>query len=287
MANRPPGRCAFCDKGGVTKEHLFSDWMRGIFPRKLGYNMHRKTAIERSDGEIRFTPTAKIRQGDILTIRVRAVCRKCNNEWMSNLVEEGAKPNLERLIRADQFELDDKGQKAVATWAAVKCVVCEYRDRPTAGVTSKDKHFIWIRKRPPSHWQIWIGHYEGTEWFPARYRHHGWGLLRQEGALVGVLPPFAVPDQPNDTQATTFVIGRVLIHIISCDVSAVAKRFRDPLARKLHQIWPPQRDRAFYIFPRKIVWPPVSQPLTDEDVMSVADAFFNSTVSASEARLNK
>ena len=32
---KPPGRCIFCGKVGLTKEHMWADWLRSYIPREL------------------------------------------------------------------------------------------------------------------------------------------------------------------------------------------------------------------------------------------------------------
>src|SRR5271169_2401942 len=69
---KPPGKCIFCGGPGVTHEHLFSDWLRDLFPRSAADTHTIAQAVA-------WTPRPRfvrqIRQGHSGTRTVRKVCR--------------------------------------------------------------------------------------------------------------------------------------------------------------------------------------------------------------------
>ena len=80
--------CAFCfATQGLTKEHIISDWVNGLFPGRSEVNYQ--------DGKGR----AEKWHADKIDWKARVVCRDCNNGWMSDLESTLAKPSLTPLIR--------------------------------------------------------------------------------------------------------------------------------------------------------------------------------------------
>jgi hypothetical protein len=128
MRNRPAfkygrGRCIFCERQPpeikISKEHVFADWLRAIFPRSdkithtLGY-VNWTTA----PGSSRPTITAKRGQGHSGSKKVKAVCQSCNETWLSNDIEDAAKPILIPLIANQTLTLNVEMQWRLARWAA-------------------------------------------------------------------------------------------------------------------------------------------------------------------------
>ena len=31
---KPPGQCIFCERTGLTKEHVFPDWLNSLYPKR-------------------------------------------------------------------------------------------------------------------------------------------------------------------------------------------------------------------------------------------------------------
>src|SRR4051794_33684283 len=79
-------RCCWCGTPKVTREHVFGKWMRDMLP----------------DAE--FTFTRRLPNGQLVSKMVRLielqtkhVCRKCNNDWGSDL-ETRAQKALEKVL---------------------------------------------------------------------------------------------------------------------------------------------------------------------------------------------
>src|SRR5258706_8629356 len=111
---RPPGKCIFCDQGGLSKEHMWADWLRDYIPRAM---------LEHIIGEVAIFPdkrelTRKRRAGDPHSRKIRCVCEECNNEWMSQL-QEDAKPFLLPMLTGIHTSLRRKGQTTLAAWVAM------------------------------------------------------------------------------------------------------------------------------------------------------------------------
>jgi hypothetical protein len=151
----PPGRCISCNSLGLTREHMWADWLRDYIPRER---------IEHYTAFKTFVPdkaeqTLKRRTGDPHSTRIKCVCRKCNNEWMGKL-QENAKPYLVPMLEGKNISLFRNGQNAIAAWATMMVMVSEYleKDQGMVAIPSADRHWLYKQHRPPSsRWRIWIG----------------------------------------------------------------------------------------------------------------------------------
>jgi hypothetical protein len=72
--------CGFCGSEGVTKEHLWPDWVRREIQDSRGYKTF-VAEIERRGQTTRYRSPS-------LEQRVRMPCDTCNHRWMSDLENE-------------------------------------------------------------------------------------------------------------------------------------------------------------------------------------------------------
>jgi hypothetical protein len=110
-----PGRCIFCGAGGLSKEHIWSEWTYELVPPIPG-GEHVKTVYQSAKHNPKITgvESSKQRQGSTNTIKLYAVCKtECNNGWMSRL-DEAAKPLLTPLILGQPAVLSEKSLRTVA-----------------------------------------------------------------------------------------------------------------------------------------------------------------------------
>jgi hypothetical protein len=239
------GHCIFCGSSGMSKEHLFSDWLRELFPRSAA-DTH--TIGESRDGEpLRL----RQRQNHSGSKKVRVVCKKCNNGWIS-IVDDAAKAVVLPLIRGEAAVVSSKTQHALALWFAKIAIVGDSRDR--RGYISQSERATFMRQREPSAlWEMWLASYEGTD-----YRDLA---LFQNGANLDALKLAAVggPAVPvGYLQATTFGIGKLVALVIGNDIPQL--RFSvgtfSPRARRIWPLGP------------SFNWP-ILPPLNDSETKSV------------------
>jgi hypothetical protein len=158
MANAPPpGRCIFCDQLGLTKEHLWADWLKRFLPRKATTHYH-VTSMSRVAGNEVFAhePQTKHQTGDIRSRRVKVVCGTCNNGWMGRL-QEAAKPKLAQLLRGTWSGLSADDCATISAWAVMFTIIVERLDLSTAAVTAAERKAFSLDRRPPANWMIWAG----------------------------------------------------------------------------------------------------------------------------------
>lgn len=227
---KPPGKCIFCGRGGLTKEHIWSDWTKEHLPKLRG--SHRSTLVVETAG-IQGLNRVRKRQGQV-DAQVRAVCRvHCNGGWMSAM-EERVKPILTPLMLGGAAVLSHERQRDLAAWMAMKCMVLEF-DAPETVVTPlAEREWLMHHQEAPSNWRIWIASQLGMKWRTGSLRTaHTLG-----GARRGETP--ATPDGTfaKNTQSITLGFGRLAIKAISTRVPELDLIPDGVYPRIWFQIWP-------------------------------------------------
>ena len=252
--------CIFCGGRGLTKEHIWPRWLHAYIPPELKEHAVR---LEVNWPDRAETSIVK-RQGDTQSRTVRRVCVNCNGGWMSAL-QERAKPIIVPLLSACRGVLTRKQQTTLAAWAAMTTMTAEQIDERKMTVSQEDREYLMQHGEAPGHWRIWLADYR-CERRKSRYDFRCAPLY-----LAGeIVPdqPYAGPATPN-TQASTFVLGRLLVHTFCSTAirSQVARwRFRSPVcAPAMQQIWRVRTPR--------IQWPP-TVTLDDRGAEHVAEAFY-------------
>jgi hypothetical protein len=187
MRFKPPKTCYFCNAAGdLSKEHVWPQWMRQLAPaldrerstRTLGFA---RTALD-SWSEL---PTEIVTQpGDVLTARVREVCRSCNNGWMSRL-EQHAQPILSLLADGryalGSIAIPPEDAAVVARWA-LKCAwMRELATKGPRTPTSDMRLHLKEWMTPPPCTRVWAARYMGQETFAShstnitlQHHEHDW-----------------------------------------------------------------------------------------------------------------
>lgn len=226
------GYCIFCGGRGLTKQHLFPQWIGKVLPR-MGLDQHEQFVAEincSAPDLITVAPELQKKRGHGLTRKIRKVCGACNSGWMSKL-ETDAKQFLEPMILGKEQLLSVNAQKIVASWVAMTSIVAEYTDLPRQAISESDRKLLFQMKEPPKHWNIWIGKYSGgsSEW-NLRYVHHGMTAALRTA-------PSAIPANPN-TQVSILVVGHLLVCAISSTISTPDFNFNPWQAQTLVKLWP-------------------------------------------------
>jgi hypothetical protein len=202
---RPPGKCIFCGRPGVTHEHLFSDWLRNLFPRSAADTHTIGRAVEWSPRP-RFV--RQIRQGHSGTKTVRKVCGPCNSGWISE-IDDAASRFAPPLILGRSIIVTREAQEALASWFAKIAAVADALRPANSVVLQSDRDWIMKRSFPPSLWRVWIGSYQGTSWRNlAMFQHSGILDLTEIAGLHNL---------KGYVEATTFGLGNLLALVIGSE----------------------------------------------------------------------
>jgi hypothetical protein len=270
---QPQGMCIFCQGHGMTKQHVWPNWIskseiahnsqtaqsnthsQALYGASVELNLKDKHAI--------VQPYLQIleRQGSLLSRKLRMVCAQCNNTWMSDL-ENKAKEIVLRLQAHKNCVLSSEEQLALATWITLLTIVAEFTDIPQKKIPVTERILFYKEHQPLPDWRIWIGKYRGTEW-DLRYRHYGIG-----GAFEGRDINDKVVDliDIGAAQSSTFVIGGLLILAISAGDDIFKEQVAGYTINSLYKIWP--------LSNTEIEWDKASIH-SDAETLAISDACYN------------
>ncbi len=225
MGDQPTARrCIFCGQPARTREHLWPDWMQRALPDLAAMRLpHNRASSTGSEQSYRNRP---------FRAKVRAVCRACNNGWMSE-IEAAARPAAARMIRGEAHVLDRTEQAAVATWAILKAMVFEHA-HDGAYVLIPDQHFrqMYQRRSVPDATQVWVGRVDphATAGAPVF-------ATFESRALTD--PKRPVPDEPPDAYTTTLSINQLAIAVFGSKLPGAPRLNHGPdVLPAIRQIWP-------------------------------------------------
>jgi hypothetical protein len=239
--------CIFCTGHPpdvkITNEHVFADWLRELFPRD-GSTTHTHGVIvwPTSAGAPQVDPSVWLNprgHGHSGSKRVRAVCRTCNSEWLSNRVEEVAKPILIPMIAGRSCALNLDMQHRLATWAVKTVMTAEHVNKGKSVIQQSGRTWLKDKLTPPAGWFVWAAPYSGANW-------RDLGIFQHSGKLE-------IPDIPSDTLAhhnlgLTFMgLGRLFFLVRHSTWPSLWDALASPIAH-VHRLWPPSSD--------VIDWPP-------------------------------
>jgi hypothetical protein len=253
---KPPGTCIFCNGLGLTKEHIWSDWLSAVIPKNQAYG-YTWGKIESKAGSAEWEWTVPVasggRQGCILQKKIRRVCGACNSGWMSQVVA-AAKPAVKRMVLGQSSCLSQDEQRSVASWIAITTIVQEFANvSRIQRIPSSHRAFLYEHKVPPPDWSIWVGEYSGTWWHPMGHYHIPMRYRKATGRTPGDL-------LGGDLQLTTFMLGRMLVHVFTATEMDMVQDYRSYIEaasqpKMLPQMWPELGEN--------LVWPP-DNPFDDD-----------------------
>jgi hypothetical protein len=128
---RPQRFCIFCGRPGLTREHVWADWLKKYIPKNEINHTSFSATLHPTRSDFRRKKVA----GDLRSRRLRVVCRSCNNGWMSRL-QERAKPLLLPLIKGESTAFTYDEQELLAAWITMSIMVAEQFD-PYKAVSTK------------------------------------------------------------------------------------------------------------------------------------------------------
>lgn len=141
---RPQRFCIFCGGAGLTREHVWADWLKKYVPK----DMPEHTALFAIVHPTHSEPSRRKRSGDLQSRRLRVVCKSCNTGWMCRL-QERAKPYLLPLIQGEVTAFDLDAQTILSAWVAMFVMVAEHFNPYTVTTSQEQRSPIcWILAKP-------------------------------------------------------------------------------------------------------------------------------------------
>lgn len=201
--HKAPGRCIFCHGFGLSKEHLFSDWLREIFPRS-GDDTHSVGEADSSPWRVTHA------QGHSGTKKFRIVCKACNNGWM-NHVDADAKYAATPLILGEKMRVSPEVQHILALWFSKIATIGDSRKPKRSVIPQAQRKYIMEHKRPPDEWEVWLATYGGTD-------YRDLALLQRNGRL-DFTPVLGPGERFKGFAETTFLgMGKLTALVIGDDL---------------------------------------------------------------------
>src|SRR5690242_8156042 len=228
-------QCIFCERQPpnvkITKEHIFADWLKDLFPRD-SETTHTHGVITWAL-ERRLRPATSIKttrgQGHSGSKKVRAVCRECNQTWLSTSIENTAKPILTSLISGRSGIITPHMQRLLATWAAKTTMTSEHVNRNHAVIRQSERTWIKDKLEPPPGWFIWIAPYCGTQW-------RNLGIFQHSGSLL--IPSDHESALTEHNLGLTFIgMGHLFFLVRNSSWARLWSALGSPVPH-VHQIWP-------------------------------------------------
>jgi hypothetical protein len=248
---KPQGRCVFCGRPGVTKEHVWPTWTHSFLYRdakpinvRASFTIDTKIPAPSLDQR-------RDKEGDVHTLQVRVVCREhCNGGWMSRL-ETAAKPILLPLMTGQSILIGHQEQKILAAWIAKTAMMLEFADYKRVSTSPMQRRFLMDRLEPPEGWKIYIAQYQGQDWKAKAFR-----ASTAFSIVMGKIQVIDRQLRPSmNTQSITFGIGQLLVQLVSSTVPLLIIEPPPEFLPYTPQIWP---------FKKSLIWPS-SHILNDAD----------------------
>jgi hypothetical protein len=160
----PPRLCIFCGGTPISKEDIWPTWTRPYFPvTSLNHTIGQH--ILETDRRLHGN-TTKV-SGDPKSRRVKMVCKRCNNGWMS-ILQNQAKPFLLPLMNGEKTTVNERKQNIIAAWSAMTVICAEYITPRRAAIGIVARRHLYLHKLAPFSMRIWIGNFHRNKW-PAHW----------------------------------------------------------------------------------------------------------------------
>jgi len=206
-----------------------------------------------------------------MNLKAHVVCAKCNNEWMSDLENNHARPAMQDLILSDNpVLLTHERTAAIVAFGYKTAVICHAMQRHESPYFPKDvfspMRLLRFRKSlaVPFGIQVWLACISTGD------VRNGVVRLRYAKSPVGAPNPFKL-------YVCTFGVGRFLMQVVAAEwARAYARRRSFPFVGA-NALW---NEVAVNVWPNRgqsVTWPPRKQ-LRGDAVNQFSDRWQRFTV---------
>ena len=189
-----PKKCLFCQNPVDSAEDVWSTWI--LQDLKPSLPVHRK--IGKTFAKWVDSPE----------VRIKCVCKKCNNGWMSDIEGEN-KPHMLAMMNDKPTVLEPAQQKLLTRWAILKAMVLDgaspARRKPFYSESERRSMKPSLRSLPAGT-HTWIGR------LSAKSFHAG---LQDSFGKIGSIP------NAFHGCVTTIIVGHLVIQVMTLRVLAM------------------------------------------------------------------
>ena len=256
---QPRNHCIFCGptNDAITREDIWPLWLGEHLKTK---RLKLEIARRRRKYAATAWPTNKIE------LAAKVVCKKCNNEDLSDLENKHAKPALLPLIDGEPTALSLERQAAIAAWLTKIAMVYEFTGGPMRQFFSQQdrEHFIRSMSPPPTTW-VWLASV-GPGYGTALSQHALYPRNTPQRQLLRIPPP--------QVQILSGVMGHLAFQLLT------RRGFEFLRTVRMRRITDPWLTKTLLIYPSKrvVVWPP-SHALEDNALKPFSDRWGSGTAS--------
>lgn len=254
-SRKSAGKCAFCEGGGLSKEHLWPAWAKPFLPERA--------IAERVEQQLTFSEKVKLvspshtktRNGHPWTRKFRVVCRTCNNGWMS-ILEDQTKPVLSPIIATMPHTITTESLALIARWVVLKVMVAEQFQPHDAVFTQRQRTQFMNSGIMPENLRIWISKC-GVDGWEAGYLRHAATITSPHDKLP--------EDSKKNTQSVALGFGDLFCFVVHSTLENVVTRLPHP----------PSALIPVYPIRAAVNWPPTQTPLTVHQANDIASLHVN------------
>jgi hypothetical protein len=235
---KPQSYCIFCISSGLSKEHFWSEWIGDLIKIPAPQGAVEARWTHRPNSPFPILESRRFRQGSTLSKKIRCVCERCNNEWMSE-IESECKDVMTPLILGSKTTLDESNQLLVATWVTLKLFIAESGEGRQVISTQKERTAFMNERILPQGLQIFIG----------QCGRDGWEATFWRGAdTIGTPWQKPRPPAPN-IQCIAIGTGHLFIYALQCKA---AIPFNIDPGERLFRIYPAQQTTLNWPPPKRL-----------------------------------
>jgi hypothetical protein len=250
-----PRQCVFCKRIppeiNITNEHVLPGWLRqhlGLNDSKLRM---RQNYLDPETGEKksshRISPTSPFE------MKVKKVCGKCNNEWLSQ-IEGSIKPFILDLANGHSIKLNETQKQRLALWAAKTAMTRSLMDKGARHIPDEHYQFLMQQQSPPPNTTVWLGYCHAP--YDTWNRHLRFTIFHGEPSEILC-------------HCTTIVLCSVMVMVIgfssehpAITPEAITNMMKFIIEDSIQKIWPPSPD--------DLIWP-LNTKLTSDEVIYISE----------------
>ena len=186
-------KCAFCNNDAKSGEHLWDDWINEELPKKTRFNARKRLSLD--SAPIEFVSVG-------LKEKVKVVCQKCNNGWMSALTARMKKRFLKTVLNGAPFSLGRGDAALLSAFTFMKAAVKDYCYGAPPFFMKDARKRLRISLTIPPLARMWIAAFQGS----SRYSFQ---------SSFNVVDTSAAPLSGMEFFSYTYIAGNLALQLLA------------------------------------------------------------------------